>query len=304
MPVAAGLSTAPATWPDLLEKPPHPKKRLGQHFLINRGVLQKVLDAAALTPTDLVIEVGPGTGTLTRELVRRAGAVVAVELDRELAARLQRSMGAEPNLHLAQGDILALPPQQLLPLFPGIGPAPSAVPEYKVVANLPYYITAPVLRHFLASPSPPIRLVVMVQYEIAKRIVAKPGGMSILAIAVQFYGKPELMAQVAPGSFFPPPQVRSAILRIDPYLYPAVRVPSADAFFAVVKAGFSAPRKQLHNALAQAWDISTEEAIRLLAAAEVAPQRRAQSLSLEEWARIAWAWQEWAGRAPGGQETV
>lgn len=287
MPASLGRGRRSLPWPDPTDQPLHPKKRLGQHFLVNRGVLAHILEAAALTPGDCVVEVGPGAGILTRALLERAGALVAVELDRILAERLHRELGAVPGFRLLQGDILDLPPPHLLELLRLL--APGSCQGYKVVANLPYYITAPTLRHFLTATPPPERMVVMVQWEVARSIVAKPGDLSLLAIAVQFYGRPELVAAVAPGSFSPPPRVRSAILRIDTYPYPPVSVPSADAFFDAVRAGFSARRKQLHNALASAWRLSPAEASALLGAAGIDPQRRAQSLSLEEWAALAWA---------------
>ena len=284
------LTGIPELWPEPAFWRLRPKKRLGQHFLVNPGVLCRVLAAAEVGPTDCVVEVGPGTGSLTRGLLQQAGSVVAVELDRALAERLQTELGGQPTLHLIQGDILRLPVSTLVaPFATEEADGLSACPPYKVVANLPYNIAAPVLRYFLAGACRPTRMVVMIQYEVAKSIVAAPGQMSLLAVAVQFYGRPQLVAQVAPGSFLPPPRVRSAILRIDTYAAPPVDVASAEAFFATVRAGFSAPRKQLHNALAHAWQLSSEQAHDLLAAAGIEPERRAQTLALTEWARIAQA---------------
>lgn len=254
-----------------LDTPVRPKKRLGQHFLINRGVLQRVVDTAEISPDEVVVEVGPGTGILTRELASRAGTVIAVELDRTLAERLQAEFAGAPSVRIVQADVLDWDP----PARP-----------YKVVANLPYYITAPVLRHFLAGVSPPTRMVAMVQYEVAKTLTASPGEMSLLAIAVQFYGKPELVAAVSPGSFNPPPKVRSAIIRVDTYTSTPVDVPSAEAFFRTVRAGFSARRKQLRNALAQGLGVAASQASDLLQQAGIDPQRRAETLSLDEWASL------------------
>jgi len=279
-------------WPDSVYQSFRPKKRLGQHSLVNRGVLQQVLTAADILPTDTIIEVGPGTGILTRELAKQARAVIAVELDRGLAAHLQAELQTLPHVQVVQGDILAWPPERLLgevASADSTAPAGTSARSYKVVANLPYYITAPVLRHFLASPCPPSRMVVMVQYEVAKSIVARPGQLSLLAIAVQFYGQPSLVARVSPDSFRPAPQVHSAILCIETYQQPPVDVPSVEAFFDAVRAGFSARRKQLRNALVNAWHISSEEATRLLDTAGIDPQRRAQTLTLAEWARLAHA---------------
>lgn len=255
--------------------PVRAKKRLGQHFLINRGILAKIVEAAELQAEDTVVEVGPGTGVLTRELAAHAGQVIAVELDRDLVERLRSEL--PNNVRVLYGDILQLPPERLFPEPPS---------SYKVVANLPYYITAPVLRHFLAGSFRPERLVVMVQYEVAQTITARPGDMSLLSVAVQFYGRAEFVAAVSPGSFQPPPKVRSAIVRIDTYDDPPVDVPSAATFFDTVRAGFSARRKQLRNALAQGWKVPTEDAARILLASAVDPARRAQTLSLEEWAAV------------------
>jgi 16S rRNA (adenine1518-N6/adenine1519-N6)-dimethyltransferase len=205
---------------------------------------------------------------LTRELAARAGKVIAVELDRDLAGRLQSEL---PEVDIIQGDILDWQP-------------PSE--PYKVVANLPYYITAPVLRHFLAGRFPPTLIVAMVQHEVAKTITAGPGDMSLLAIAVQFYGKPALIATVSPGSFTPPPKVRSAIIRVDTYTSPPVDVPSPEAFFRTVRAGFAARRKQLRNSLAQGLPVPAPEADRILATAGIDPQRRAETLMLDDWARL------------------
>lgn len=285
MPAANDAERSQPRWVDGVEGRVRAKKRLGQHFLVNRGLLEHILATAEIAAEDTVIEVGPGTGILTKELVQRAGAVVAVELDRDLARRLRQELAEFPNLTVIQGDILAYPPQTLMEAARN-RTVSEGLPPYKVVANLPYYITAPTLRHFLASPHPPTRLVVMVQYEVAKTIAAAPGEMSLLSVAVQFYGKPEIIARVAPASFRPPPQVHSAILRIDVYPECPVEVPSQPAFFEVVRAGYSARRKQIRNAFAQAWHVAPAEIERLLVAADIDPSRRAQSLSLQEWASI------------------
>ena len=257
-----------------------PKKRLGQHFLINRGVLRKIVEAAQLTAQDTVVEVGPGTGFLTQELAVHAGNLIAVELDRDLAARLREEMEDHPNVRIIQGDILDWPPERLL------GPVGAAAGGYKVVANLPYYITAPVLRHFLADARRPQSLVAMIQHEVARSLVAAPGHLGLLAVAVRFYGRVEFIASVAPGSFQPPPKVRSAIVRIVTHAAPPVAVPSPEAFFETVRAGFSARRKQLRNALAQGLAIPAADAARLLNASDLDPHRRAETLDLEEWARL------------------
>lgn len=289
MVAATGDSASTTTWSLQEEAPLRPRKQWGQHFLVSRSILQRIIDAAEVSPNDDLIEVGPGRGILTRELARHARRVLAIEVDAALVARLRTELATYQNLKVVHGDILDYPPERLLSLFPSTEENPAPPESYLVVANLPYNIAAPTLRLFLDSPRPPKRLVVMVQYEVAKNIVASPGEMRLLSVAVQYYGRPKLVAKVLPQSFSPAPKVTSAILRIDPYPAPPVAVPSTVAFFETVRAGFAAPRKQLRNALAQGLGVPTDEAAQLLAHSGIDPQRRAQTLSLEEWARLAWA---------------
>jgi 16S rRNA (adenine1518-N6/adenine1519-N6)-dimethyltransferase len=177
---------------------------------------------------------------------------------------------------LVQGDILALHPAALVESS-----------KYKVVANLPYYITSAVLRHLLETSLRPRRIVVTVQREVAERIVARPGQMSLLAVSVQFYGRPQILFRIKPGSFYPSPGVESAVVRVDLYDAPPVDVESADAFFRVVKAGFSQRRKQLRNALAAGLRLPPKEVAARLEQVSLSPKQRAQELGLEEWGRIA-----------------
>jgi 16S rRNA (adenine1518-N6/adenine1519-N6)-dimethyltransferase len=256
------------------------KKGLGQHFLVDGRVLQRIVAAADLTPEDTVIEVGPGLGILTRELAQQAGIVIAIEADSEMVSALSKLVARYPNLAVTQGDIMHIDPVPLLPSPDGVSTS------YKVVANIPYYITSAVLRHFLEASRQPTLMVVMVQKEVGKAIVARPGDMSLLAVSIQFYGKPSIVARVPARSFYPPPKVDSVILRIDVYDKPPVDVPSARAFFDTVRAGFSAPRKQLRNSLAQGLAVGTQEAADLLERAVVDPRRRAETLSIEEWGRL------------------
>jgi len=275
-----------------------PTRGMGQNFLIDAHALHEIVSAAAPGPDDLVVEVGPGLGVLTWELLHHAGQVVAVELDKRLAARLTSEYAAtlEPQqaarLHVVQGDVLRLPPRDLLHQA-GLLAAPDAdtVPPYSVVANLPYAITSPVLRHFLEATPPPRMLVVLVQWEVAQRIIAAPGSLSILAHAVQVYAEPEIVARVPAGSFEPPPAVDSAVLRLRVRPTPAVAVDDIDDFFRVLKAGFSQPRKKLSNALpgglrAHGEAGQREHALAALEAAGVAPERRAETVTLAEWAAI------------------
>lgn len=251
--------------------------------------------AADIGSEETVVEIGAGLGVLTRELAARARAVVAVEVDERLCLHLRQSLQPYPNVTVVCADVLALSPARLLEKagLPA-GQAGARCP-YAVVANLPYYIAAPVLRHFLEGDLPPKRLVVMLQREVAESIAAGPGRMSLLGVAVQFYGRPRLLFDVPARAFYPPPKVRSAVLRIDVGEGPRVEVPNAASFFEVVRAGFSAPRKQLRNSLAQGLSVPPAEAEALLAAAGVDSRRRPQELSVEEWATLCRA------RLPDGQ---
>ena len=257
-----------------------PKKRLGQHFLIDEAILDTIVVAAELSPADIVIEVGPGLGVLTGELARGAGKVIAVELDTRLASLLKHRLACLPNVDVINADILKVSPSQLL----------EGKSDYKVVANLPYYITSPILRHFVEASPKPSLMVVMVQKEVGNAIVAGPGEMSLLAVSLQVYSKPKIVSYVPSQSFYPPPKVDSAIVRFDLLPEPAVKVADINGFFQVVKCGFSSPRKQLHNSLAQGMGVKPAEVALLLERAGIESQRRAETLSLEEWARLYEVW--------------
>jgi 16S rRNA (adenine1518-N6/adenine1519-N6)-dimethyltransferase len=264
-----------------------PRKRLGQNFLVDRSVPPRIADAADLQPDSRVVEVGPGLGVLTAELAGRldpaAGCLVAVELDESLLPPLRERMAPFPHFHLIQGDVLATDPATL------VGGCGDPAAPYFVVANLPYYITSAVLRHFLASATRPTRLVVMVQREVALRMIATPPAMSLLAVGVQFYGRPRLVFRVPPGAFLPPPKVESAVVRIDVYPPDARPVPVGTdeaRFFAVARAGFGQRRKQLANALADGLAAPKPAIVTALEAAGIAPTRRAETLTLAEWAAL------------------
>jgi 16S rRNA (adenine1518-N6/adenine1519-N6)-dimethyltransferase len=259
------------------------KKGLGQHFLVDEKVLEIILDAAALTPADTVIEVGPGLGIMTAELARRAGWVIAIELDNRLADILKQTLPRD-NVVIINRDVLGTDPAALLQEGPPR--LPEAIKPYKVVANLPYYITSPVLRHFLEAPVKPEIMVVMVQREVAEAIVAGPGQRSVLSIGVQFYGKPEIVARVPAASFYPAPEVDSAVVKIDVYAHPPVDVTDEAGFFKLVRAGFTAARKQAANSLAQGLGLDKAEVLELLQKAGIDPTRRTETFNLEEWATL------------------
>lgn len=260
-----------------------PDKALGQNFLVDRTIQERIAEAAELTSEDVVLEIGAGTGALTELLARDAGHVVALELDQQLIPILESELSRFNNVSVIQGDILGLDPAALIKEVNQQREAPLV--HHKVVANLPYYITSAVLRHLLEAAWRPELMVVTVQREVAERIIADPGDMSVLAVSVQFYGDPELLFRIKPGSFYPSPDVESAVLRIDVHPSPPLPEEEIDAFFTVVRASFSQRRKQLHNSLSAGLGerISKHEATARLEKAGVDPRRRAQSLSVEEW---------------------
>ena len=259
-----------------------PKKSLGQNFLVDQRALERIVEAAELGPEDIVLEIGPGLGALTRLLAAEAGRVVAVELDQRLVEVLRQTLTDLPNVEIIHGDILELNLADLLE-------QQGDNFQYKVVANLPYYITSAIIRHLLTAEVRPKLMVVTVQLEVARRITAEPGEMSLLAVSVQFYGRPRIVTRIKAGAFYPSPQVDSAVIRIDLDDCPVVEVDDVDSFFEVVRAGFAQRRKQLRNALAAGLALPASEVVQVLNRAGVNPRRRAQTLSLDEWAKV---WRE------------
>jgi 16S rRNA (adenine1518-N6/adenine1519-N6)-dimethyltransferase len=261
---------------------PRAKKRFGQHFLSDTNILSRIVDAADLREGEHVLEIGPGLGTLTAILAERADRVVAVEVDRDLVPVLRERFSARPRVAIVEADVLERTPRELLE-------AGSGRPPYVVVANLPYNIAAPVLRHFLEGDVRPRALVVMVQLEVAEAIVAPPGKMSLLSVATQLYGDTRIVMKVAPGAFSPPPKVQSAVVRIDVLDHPRVDVP-IETFFKVVRAGFGNPRKQLRNSLSFGLYAKQTVIDDIMHDAGVDATLRPQVLSIDDWAAITRAW--------------
>jgi 16S rRNA (adenine1518-N6/adenine1519-N6)-dimethyltransferase len=249
-----------------------PNKAFGQNFLIDRTILSSIVQAAEITAEDTLLEVGAGTGVLTRELAQQAKRVVAVELERDMLTLLADTTRQYKNVELVARDLLFFNPTEFFEQTP-----------YKLVANLPYYITAPTFRHFLESANRPQLLVVMVQWEVAQRIIAQPGDLSLLGISIQFYGKPEIIARVPAKAFYPAPKVDSAILRVNVYDQVPLTQSERDRFFRVVKAGFSEKRKQIHNSLTHGLHYKNEQIRLWLQQAHIEASRRAETLSIEEW---------------------
>lgn len=258
----------------------HPTRAMGQNFLIDGQALATIVAAGEIAPDTLVVEVGPGLGVLTWELVRVAGEVIAIELDNRLATRLRTEFATASNLVIHQQDVLTADIAHM-----------TQGRSYRVVANLPYAITSPVLRHFLEATHPPDLMTVLVQREVAQRICATPGDMSVLAHAMQIRAIPELVAIVPPESFMPAPEVYSAVLRLRRRPVPLVDPREEPAVMKVIKAGFLHARKQLGNSLASglaAHGMSHDRTAvhALLQRCEIDPMRRAETLSFDEWLRV------------------
>jgi 16S rRNA (adenine1518-N6/adenine1519-N6)-dimethyltransferase len=271
-----GPSLPPLNIPALLHQfGLHSIKRMGQNFLQDSRALQKIVSAAQILPDDEILEIGAGLGNLTRYLALAARRVTTVELDKNLFPALESIVAPYKNVHLVQGDILMLNPADLM-----------NKPGYLVVANIPYYITSAVIRHLLESGAHPRRLVLTIQEEVAERICARPGKMSLLALSVQVYGTPEIMAYIPAEAFFPAPKVDSAVLRVEVLPEPLIPANLLDIFFRLIKAGFSQKRKTLRNSLSGGLDIPAAEAEKMLTAAGIDPMRRAETLSLQEWGML------------------
>lgn len=255
-----------------------PKRSLAQNFLMDAGHLARIVAAAELTATDTVLEIGPGLGSLTQYLATQAGRVVAVELDDRLIEILRSHFVTRPHVQIVHGDILTLEPGSLVRA--GDNDAP---PSYKVVANLPYYITSAVLRHLLEANYRPTQIVVLVQKEVAERICATPGDLSLLAVSVQFYAEPTLVHRVPASAFYPSPKVDSAVLRLAVRPEPAVPDVDVETFFRVVRAGFSQKRKQLANTLSAGLHLPKADLSATLTRLGIDPTRRAETLTLQEW---------------------
>lgn len=255
-----------------MEDSPRAKKQLGQHWLRDEASLDAMVDAAGITPDDVVLEIGPGPGTLTAKLAERAREVIAVEFDADLAHELPRRVPAK-NLQIIQQDILKF---DLTTLPPG----------YKVAANIPYYLTSNLLRVLCESPNPFASAALLVQKEVAERVCARPGDMSLLSVSVQFYCHASLGELVPAHLFSPPPKVDSQILKLvyrrEP-LFPDVDV---KLYFRIVKAGFAQRRKTILNTLSAGLHLNREEAASLLEEADIAQNSRAQNLTLEDWYRL------------------
>ncbi|MCI0475884.1 MAG: 16S rRNA (adenine(1518)-N(6)/adenine(1519)-N(6))-dimethyltransferase RsmA [Anaerolineales bacterium] len=264
-----------------------PHKKWGQHFLTDERILAGIADAADVTRDDTILEIGPGLGHLTRVLAQRAARVVAVEVDADLVTKLRADFADTTNVAIVRGDVLDAEPHEWITTGVGAGsPRP-----YKIVANLPYYITSAILRHVLQATLKPRVIVVMVQREVAQRIVAQPPQMNLLAVSVQFFAQPRIVRTIPAGAFYPRPKVDSAIVRLDVFERTPFTIES-DRFFEIARAGFGERRKQLRNALAHGLGRDTSSIEDTLTRARIDPTRRAETLTLNEWANLCHAFTE------------
>jgi 16S rRNA (adenine1518-N6/adenine1519-N6)-dimethyltransferase len=254
---------------------PRPRKRLGQHFLSDRQLLARIADAAGATAADTVIEIGPGRGALTEQLLARAGRVIAIELDRDLVPLLRARWAHEPRLTVVEGDVLD---QDLHALAGG---------PYLLVGNVPYNITTPIIFHAMRRPRPE-RAVYLVQQEVAERVVARPGSgdYGALSVNVQALARAERLFGVSAKAFTPPPKVESAVLRITPRADPVVSADEEEGFRTLVIGAFGLRRKQMRRVLRTLWSLDAEAADAILARAGIAPEARPETLSPEAFARI------------------
>ena len=280
---------SPRTIKELLAKyGVKPNKILGQNFLIDKNILKKIVDTADLTPLDIVLEVGPGIGTLTQELAKNAGRVIAIEKDKVMVEAMRETLAGLDNVKIIQGDALKIFNFQfsIFNQFPK-----SQFSNYKVVANIPYYLTSNLIRNLLENKNPPQEIILLIQKEVAQRICSKPPNMSLLAVSVQFYAEPKIISYVSKNCFLPAPKIDSAIIKITP------RAPSShefvrargsrELFFKIVKAGFSHPRKQLSGNLSKMLKIERKKVNDWLLKNKINPAQRAETLSVNDWENLA-----------------
>lgn len=253
----------------------HPRRSRGQNFLDDPEALHRIVAAAHISRSDTVLEIGGGLGSLTRQLARAAGTVVTIEVDDALYDILCEVLDGYSNVQAVRGDVLSIDLSAL-----------GLPPGYVVAANIPYYITSPILRHLLDSRPRPSRIVLTVQAEVAERLCAKPPGMSVLGVSVQIHGTAKVVEKIHARCFYPKPQVDSAVVRVDCFDEPIVEAAQRSQFFRVVKAGFLQPRKTLRNSLAAGLGLPVARTESLLKQAGIDPTRRAETVDVEEWIRL------------------
>ena len=258
-----------------------PNKEFGQNFLEDRTILAAIADAAGIGPDETVLEIGPGLGTLTVFLAQQAKRVACVELDPTMVRVLKKTTAAFANVAITQGDILKLDPATV-----------AGTPNFLVVANVPYYITSAIFRHLLGSTPRPNRIILTIQKEVAERICLVHEEHSLLSLSVHLYGKPSIVQAIPAAAFNPAPKVDSAVLRVDLFSQPMLPDEMIEPFFKLAKAGFSQKRKTLRNSLSAAMHKKPAEVGDVLLSQQIDPNRRAETLSIEEWERLIGAFGE------------
>ena len=272
---------SPTTIKGLLAKyEARPSKGLGQNFLIDQNVLDKIIQAADIKSNNVILEVGPGLGTLTQELAKKAKKVIAIEKDKTMVEVLKETLEDFKNVQVINGDILKSDTR------------PYTQKPYKIVANIPYYLTSPLIRKFLEEKNPPEEIILMLQKEVAKRICSKPPQMSLLAVSVQFYAEAKIISYVSKNCFWPSPKVDSAIIKIKPQAGSGGGQVGTDLFFKVVKAGFIQPRKQLVNNLttlksSNGVELTKEQVFVWLLKNNIKPSQRSETLNVSDWINLA-----------------
>ncbi len=256
-----------------------PDQRLGQNFLVNQQSLEKITDAAELSEDLTVLEIGAGLGALTVLLAQQCRQVVAIEVDQRIVPVLLDQINPYPNVELVQADALDINLTELLGTEP-----------YRVVANIPYYITSALIRKLLETPNPADRLILTIQREVAERIIAKEGKMSLLSLSVMLYGRPEIVGRIPASHFYPVPKVESAVLRVDVHEGIGAVRSEILTVFQLARAGFGQKRKKLRNSIAAGLSISADQCVDLLTSAGITPDRRAETLTVDEWKQLARVW--------------
>jgi 16S rRNA (adenine1518-N6/adenine1519-N6)-dimethyltransferase len=252
-----------------------PKKKLGQNFITRQSAVDQVIAASSLGKTVQILEIGAGLGALTLSLAKQRHKVVAVEYDQRLIPILKDMLGSYANVNIIHGDFLQLKLEDVI-----------TPPEYFVVANIPYQITSAAIRKVVEAPYPARRTVLTIQKEVAERIVAEPGNLSLLALSVQIFGLPRIYSDIPSKAFYPQPKVESSVLRVDMYPQPLIPMSEIDHFFRIAKAGFAQKRKKLRNALSAGLHITSEEVEDIMVRAKIEPSMRAQELALDQWQQL------------------
>ncbi|MBI4305992.1 MAG: ribosomal RNA small subunit methyltransferase A [Chloroflexi bacterium] len=263
---------------------PHParsRKALAQHFLKDPTVARRIVDALQIRPEDVIVEIGPGRAALTGRLAEKASCLCLVEIDETLAERLSEKFAGTPAVRVIVADARSFDPESVEEIRDN---------PYKVVGNLPYYAASPIVRHFLELSRPPTLMVVMVQREVANGMAAAPGDMSLLSIGVQVYAEPKILMHVPPRAFSPPPKVHSAVIALKPRDQPAIEVDRIDDFFALARAGFTAPRKTIVNSLAIGLQMRVSDLAPIIGETAIETTRRPATTSIAEWESLYRAW--------------